>query len=53
MTPTEDMFLPENAEKLRLLMEKYDKMAEDAIEADKELTRLLEEQMEKAKNRNK
>ena len=43
MTPTDDMFLPENAEKLRLLMERYDKMAEEAITEDARLRKIEKE----------
>ena len=49
MTPTEDMFLPENAEKLRRLMDRYDKMAEDAIREDAKIRSMIAEDIQKAK----
>lgn len=44
MTPSSELFEPGNEERLRLLMEKYDKMAQDAIDAEKEIQRELEEE---------
>jgi Lon protease-like protein len=49
MTPSEEMLLPENAEKLRILMEKYDKMAEDAMLEDQKMRRAIEEDIKQAK----
>ena len=49
MTPSEDMFLPENAEKLRRLMERYDKMAEDAIREDEKMRKAIFKNTQKAK----
>jgi Lon protease-like protein len=49
MTPSEDMLLPENVEKLRILMDKYDKMAEDAMHEDQKMRRSIQEDIEKAK----
>lgn len=49
MTPSEEMLMPENAEKLRILMEKYDKMAEDAMLEDQKMRRAIEEDIQQAK----
>jgi hypothetical protein len=49
MTPSEEMLLPENVEKLRILMDKYDKMAEEAMLEDQKMRRSIQEDIEQAK----
>lgn len=44
MTPSPELLLPGNEERLRKLMERYDEMERMAIEAEQEIQRELEEE---------